>query len=245
MPTDPAPSVPSHVAFIMDGNGRWARQRRLPRAAGHVKGAAQVRTVIEHCAQRGVQAVTLYAFSTENWARPANEVGALMALFARYLQNEIADMQRNGVQLRVIGDRSVFSQSLQQAISQAEAATAGANRLVLQLAVNYGGRAELLGAMQRWLQANPGAEPAALTEAALAAYLFSPDLPAPDLLVRTAGERRLSNFLLWQTAYTELYFTDTLWPDFDAKALDAALAWFASRVRRFGKTTEQVLNAAA
>ena len=237
-------AAPRHVAFIMDGNGRWARQRRLPRAAGHVKGAAQVRTVIEQCAKRGIEVVTLYAFSTENWARPANEVGALMALFSRYLQNEIDDMQRNGVQLRVIGERSVFSEPLQAAIAHAESTTAGGDRLVLQLAVNYGGRAELLGAVRQWMAAHPKANPAEFNEAALAAYLYSPDLPPPDLLVRTAGERRLSNFLLWQTAYTELYFTDTLWPDFDSKALDAALAWFAGRVRRFGQTTEQVLNAA-
>ena len=237
-------AAPRHVAFIMDGNGRWARQRRLPRAAGHVKGAAQVRTVIEQCAKRGIEVVTLYAFSTENWARPANEVGALMALFSRYLQNEIDDMQRNGVQLRVIGERSVFSEPLQAAITRAESATAGGDRLVLQLAVNYGGRAELLGAVRQWMKDHPQADPAEFNEAALTAYLYSPDLPPPDLLVRTAGERRLSNFLLWQTAYTELYFTDTLWPDFDSKALDAALAWFAGRVRRFGQTTEQVLNAA-
>ena len=231
---------PQHIAFIMDGNGRWAKQRLLPRVTGHVKGAAQVRQVIKNCAKRGIKYVTLYAFSTENWARPSDEVSALMGLFLKYLSSEVDEMRDNGVRLRVLGDTSAFSPAIQQAIAQAQDGTAHNNTLHLNVAANYGGRAELVQAMQQWLRDNPQASPDALDEAAIGRYLQSGNMPAPDLLVRTGGECRISNFLLWQTAYTELYFTDTLWPSFDAKALDQAIAWYRTRERRFGKTSEQV-----
>ena len=234
------PITPQHVAFIMDGNGRWAKQRLLPRAAGHAKGASQVRKVIENCISRGISHVTLYAFSTENWARPSDEVSALMGLFLKYLRGEVADMRENGIRLRVLGDISAFSTEIQAAVRDAEESTAHNSRLSLHVAANYGGRNELLGAMKAWMKANPGAPPEALDAADIEAYLYTKDLPAPDLLIRTGGECRLSNFLLWQTAYTELYFTDALWPDFDAAALDKALIWFKGRERRFGKTSEQV-----
>ena len=231
---------PQHIAFIMDGNGRWAKQRLLPRAAGHAKGAAQVRQLIKNCAKRGVRYVTIYAFSTENWARPSDEVSALMGLFLKYLGSEVAEMRDNGVRLRVLGDTTAFSEPIRKAIAQAEASTAHNDALHLNVAANYGGRAELVQAVQQWLHSNPNANPESLDEAAITAHLQTGNMPAPDLLVRTGGECRTSNFLLWQTAYTELYFTDTLWPAFDAKALDQAIAWYHTRERRFGKTSEQV-----
>ena len=231
---------PQHVAFIMDGNGRWAKKRLLPRAAGHAKGALITRQLVRECADRDVKHITLYAFSTENWARPAEEVSALMGLFLKYLRNELSTMVENGVRLRVIGDTSAFSQALREAIATAEGATAGGRRIQVNVCANYGGRAELLDAMQAWLRDHPHADPSELHEGALTPYLWTQGIPEPDLLVRTGGECRLSNFLLWQSAYTELYFTPTLWPDFDAAALDQALAWYAQRERRFGKTSEQV-----
>lgn len=229
-----------HVAFIMDGNGRWAKKRFLPRVAGHAKGAAQVRHIIEACAKRGVQYVTLYAFSTENWARPSDEVSALMALFLKYLQSELRDMRSNGIRLRVFGDRIAFSNEIQAAIAEAESSTAHNDTLHLSVAANYGGRVELIQAVQNWMIANPDARPQDFDSQAIEAYLYTADIPPPDLLIRTGGECRISNFLLWQTAYTELYFTDTLWPEFDAEALDEAIAWFGTRERRFGKTSEQI-----
>ena len=231
---------PQHIAFIMDGNGRWAKDRLLPRVAGHAKGAAQVRQLIKNCAKRGIGYVTLYAFSTENWARPSGEVSALMSLFLKYLNCEVDEMRDNGVRLRVLGDTSAFSQAIQDAIAQAESSTAHNDRLHLNVAANYGGRAELVHAVRKWMGANPDADPALFDEASISNHLQTGNMPAPDLLVRTGGECRISNFLLWQTAYTELYFTDTLWPAFDARALDKAILWFHTRERRFGKTSEQV-----
>jgi undecaprenyl diphosphate synthase len=240
-----SPETPSiqHIAFIMDGNGRWAKKRFLPRAAGHAKGAAQVKRIIEACAERDVRYVTLYAFSTENWARPSDEVSALMSLFLKCLQSEVRTMRDNGIRLRVFGNRTAFSEEIQAAITFAEDSTAKNNRLHLSVAANYGGRAEMIRAVQTWMTANPNATPQEFDEQAIEAHLYTTDVPPPDLLIRTGGECRISNFLLWQTAYTELYFTDTLWPEFGAKSLDKALAWFATRERRFGKTSEQVLEA--
>ena len=236
------PSV-QHIAFIMDGNGRWAKKRFLPRAAGHAKGAAQVRQIVEACAERNVRYVTLYAFSTENWARPSDEVSALMSLFLKYLQSEVRTMRDNGIRLRVFGDRTAFSDEIRAAIALAENSTAANDRLHLSVAANYGGRAEMIQAVQTWMATNPNASPQDFDERAIEAHLYTTEVPPPDLLIRTGGECRISNFLLWQTAYTELYFTDTLWPEFGAKSLDKALAWFATRERRFGKTSEQVLEA--
>lgn len=241
----PLSSSPTHIAFIMDGNGRWAKKRMLPRVAGHAKGALQTRQLVKTCSERGIQYVTLYAFSTENWARPPEEVSALMALFLKYLRTELPALVSNGVRLRVIGDTSAFSPTLQEAIVDAQEQTAACTRIQVNVCANYGGRGELIQAVQGWMRAHPEATPQDFSEQALAPYLWTQGIPEPDLLVRTGGECRLSNFLLWQSAYTELYFTPTLWPDFDDAALDQALAWFAQRERRFGKTSEQVAQAAA
>lgn len=243
MSTAPTVLPPQHIAFIMDGNGRWAKKRLLPRVAGHARGALQTRDLVKACSQRGIRYVTLYAFSTENWARPAEEVSALMSLFLKYLRNELPALIKNDVRLRIIGDTTAFSPTLQEAIAHAQSETAHCHGIQVNVCANYGGRAELIQAMQRWLQEHPNANPADLTDEALAPYLLTRDIPEPDLLVRTGGECRLSNFLLWQSAYTELYFTPTLWPDFDDDALDAALTWYAQRERRFGKTSEQVAQA--
>mgnify|MGYP006277498965 FL=1 len=227
----------------MDGNGRWAKKRLLPRSVGHVKGAANVRHIVASCAKEGIQYLTLFAFSSENWRRPPDEVSALMGLFLQYLESEVNDMREAGVRLRVIGDRSAFAPLLQSRIDQAEKATATNHRLHLTIAANYGGQWDVLNAMRAWQTANPGKNLQELDAHGLSAHLSTADLPDPELLIRTGGESRISNFLLWQTAYTELYFTDLHWPDFDAKALQKALRWFEQRVRRFGRTDEQVLSA--
>ena len=236
----PAAPPPKHVAFIMDGNGRWAKRRHLPRVAGHAKGALQAKQVITACATRDIPYVTLFAFSTENWARPAEEVNALMGLFLKYLKGELSGMVEQGVRLKVLGDLTPFSPELRDAINHAEAITAGGTRIQVNVAANYGGRSELLGAVRSWLASHPDASPSDLDEQAIEEHLLTQGIPAPDLLIRTGGECRLSNFLLWQSAYTELYFSDVLWPDFDGEALDAALAWYGQRERRFGRTSEQV-----
>ena len=235
------PASPQHIAIIMDGNGRWAKKRFLPRTVGHVKGAAGVRRIVKACADRDIRYLTLFAFSTENWRRPPEEVSTLMDLFVQYLQKEMADMSSEGVRLRVIGDRSAFPQDLQARIAAAEQATAHNTTLHLTVAANYGGQWDILQAMRAWHQANPQQALEDLQEQDLAAYLSTADLPDPDLLIRTGGESRISNFLLWQMAYTELYFVDDYWPDFDEDCLVKALIWYASRVRRFGRTDEQVM----
>ena len=235
---------PRHLAIIMDGNGRWAKRRRLPRQAGHLMGASGLKRIVRTCADRGVEYLTIFAFSTENWRRPADEVSALMSLFIQYLTREVKDMREQGVRLRVIGDRSSFDSQLQRLIEEAESATAHNTRLNLTVAANYGGQWDILNATKAWSQAHPGQPLSALTESDLANHLSTAGMPDPDLLIRTGGESRISNFMLWQLAYAELYFTDALWPDFDEKALDEALAWFGSRVRRFGKTDEQVKGVA-
>ena len=231
--------MPRHVAIIMDGNGRWAKRRFLPRVAGHRKGVEAVRNVVQSCAERGVGALTLFAFSSENWRRPADEVSLLMQLFVSALQQEVERLHRNGIRFRVIGDISRFEPALVALINNAQQLTAGNQGLTLTVAANYGGRWDIMQAVNR-LRSVHGANGEPWTEAHLLPYLSLGDLPEPDLFIRTGGEKRVSNFLLWQLAYTELYFTDTLWPDFDAKALAEAVASYRQRERRFGRTSEQV-----
>ena len=237
----PSPGdVPRHVALIMDGNGRWAKQRRLPRIAGHKRGVEAVRAAVKACAERGVEFLTLFAFSSENWRRPADEVALLMQLFRVALTSEVDKLHRNGVRLRVVGDLERFDARMRELIERGEALTAGNRRLTLTIAANYGGRWDILQALGRLLRERPELAHAPIDEAHIAPYLAMSYAPEPDLFIRTGGEQRVSNFLLWQLAYTELYFTDTLWPDFDAAALDAAIASYRSRERRFGRTSEQV-----
>ena len=231
-----------HIAIIMDGNGRWAKKRLLPRTVGHVRGAANVRHIVKAASEQGVKYLTLFAFSSENWRRPAEEVSALMGLFLQYLESEVAEMKAAGIRLRVIGDRSAFAPLLQSRIDQAEQDTALNDRLHLTIAANYGGQWDILNAARAWQMAHPEKTLQEMDDKALAAHLSTADLPDPELLIRTGGESRISNFLLWQTAYTELYFTDLHWPDFNAVALKQAIASYGKRVRRFGQTDEQVLS---
>ena len=238
---DPS-SVPRHVAIIMDGNNRWAKKRFLPGVAGHKAGVDAVRAVIEVCAEAGVEVLTLFAFSSENWQRPAAEVSALMDLFFRALRREAKRLNENEISLRIIGDRSRFHPDLQKAMREAEAMTVGEGRFVLQIAANYGGQWDIAQAAQqlaRQVQAGH-LQPEDITAGMLQTCLVTGDLPLPDLCIRTGGEHRISNFLLWQLAYSELYFSDLFWPDFKHEAMQHALADFASRQRRFGKTSEQV-----
>ena len=226
--------TPKHVAVVMDGNRRWAGQRGLPKAVGHANGARRIRSLVEACSVCGVRWLTLFAFSTENWKRPQEEVMGLMRLFLLYLQKEANDMHKNVVRLKVIGDRSAFDMRLQTLIGNAEAMTAHNEKITLTVAANYGGRWDMLQAVQAWHASYPDLPISALTETALQPYLSMPYAPEPDLLIRTGGESRISNFMLWQSAYTELYFTPVLWPDFDSNALQEALTWYARRDRRFG-----------
>jgi undecaprenyl diphosphate synthase len=239
--------TPHHIAVIMDGNGRWATRRHLPRVAGHSRGVDAVRGIIENCGKHGVHYVTLFAFSSENWRRPQDEVSTLMRLFVTALQKEVDKLIDNGVRMRVVGRIDDFEPPLRTLIRRAEERTAGNDRLHLTICASYGGRWDIAQAMQKLLRARPdlAQRPDAITENDLAPHLALAFAPEPDLLIRTGGEQRISNFLLWQLAYTELYFTDLLWPDFDARALDAALAWYQSRERRFGRTGAQVAAAAS
>ncbi len=237
----PAADVPRHVAIIMDGNGRWAKRRLLPRVAGHRKGVEALRGVIRACAERGISHLTVFAFSSENWRRPQEEVTLLMELFMRALENEVAKLHENGIRFRVIGDLGGFSERIQSLIRDAEALTRDNARLTFTVAANYGGRWDVVQAVRSLIA--EGTQAAAIDEAALAKRLSMADEPEPDLFIRTGGEQRISNFLLWQLAYAELYFTDALWPDFDADALDAAIASYRRRERRFGRTSEQVQSA--
>jgi undecaprenyl diphosphate synthase len=234
------PVIPRHIAIIMDGNGRWAKQRLLPRVAGHRKGVEAVRTTVRACIERGVEFLTLFAFSSENWRRPADEVSILMQLFVRALEQEVAKLDENGIRFRVIGDTSRFEPRIRSLIQAGEALTARHSRLTLSIAANYGGRWDIAQAASRMLAEHPEAAQGFGPEA-LEPYLSMAYAPEPDLFIRTGGEQRISNFLLWQLAYTEFYFTDMLWPDFDAKALNAAIASYQQRERRFGQTSEQVL----
>jgi undecaprenyl diphosphate synthase len=238
-----SPAVPRHVAIIMDGNNRWAKKRLLPGVAGHKAGVDAVRAVIEVCAESGVEVLTLFAFSSENWQRPAEEVSALMELFLSALRREAKKLDANDISLRIIGDRSRFHPELQAAMREAEAQTAGEKtRFVLQVAANYGGQWDITQAAQRLAREVQGGHLRAedITPELLQSCLVTGDLPLPDLCIRTGGEHRISNFLLWQLAYTELYFSDLYWPDFKHDAMRKALADFASRQRRFGKTSDQV-----
>jgi undecaprenyl diphosphate synthase len=230
--------VPRHIAVIMDGNGRWAKKRYLPRVAGHKRGLEAVRATVKSCVGLGVEYLTLFAFSSENWRRPKEEVSFLMELFVMALEQEVARLHANNIRLRVIGDLSSFEPALTELIAQAEATTENNRGLTLTIAANYGGRWDLLQAVNRMLAEMPGRT--AYLEADLAPYLSMSYAPEPDLFIRTGGEQRISNFLLWQLAYTELYFTDELWPDFDQASLDRAIESFRRRERRFGRTSEQL-----
>ncbi len=241
-----ASGIPRHVAIIMDGNGRWARERNLPRHAGHKAGVKSVRAVVEESARYNIEVLTLFAFSSENWRRPEEEVSLLMELFMVALRRETKRLTKNNVQLHVIGDTSAFPEKLQQSILSTERETADNNGLVLQIAANYGGRWDITQATRRIAeQVQAGRlDPKDINESTLASELSFPHLPLPDLFIRTGGEQRLSNFLLWQVAYTELYFSPVLWPDFDATEFQQALYSFSGRQRRFGRTGEQVTPAA-
>ena len=236
---------PRHVAIIMDGNGRWARKRLLPRVAGHQAGVDAVRGVVESCAKKGVEVLTLFAFSSENWRRPPSEVGLLMELFLQTLKREVKRLHSNNVRLRVIGERTAFDPKLQQRIAEAEATTRNNTGLTVVIAANYGGRWDIAQAARSVAQKVETGQltSADITPELIDLHLSMSDLPEPDLFIRTGGEQRVSNFLLWQLAYTELYFTDTLWPDFLAPAFDDALLSFSKRQRRFGRTGEQVEQA--
>ncbi len=234
--------VPRHVAMIMDGNGRWATRRFLPRTAGHVRGVQAVRRVVEACGRRGVEYLTLFAFSSENWRRPPDEVRLLMGLFIQTLEKQVDRLEEQGVRLRVIGDMDAFEPRLQDLIQGAQARTAHNTALHLTIAANYGGRWDILQAMRKMLARHPqlGATPGAISESLLSEHLAMAFAPEPDLFIRTGGEQRISNFLIWQLAYTELYFTDEYWPDIGARQLDAAFDWYRNRERRFGRTSAQL-----
>lgn len=228
--------IPRHIAVIMDGNGRWAKKHFLPRVMGHKRGLDALENMVKRCAGLGVQYLTVFAFSTENWRRPEDEVSFLMGLFLQALQKQVQQLHENNMRVKVIGSRSRFSEPIKQGIAAAEALTAGNTGLTITIAADYGGRWDILQAVKRLIE--EGA--AEVTEETLGAHLMLAGSPEPDLFIRTGGETRISNFLLWQMAYAELYFTDTLWPDFDDAALDAAIRSFQTRERRFGRTSEQL-----
>lgn len=230
--------MPRHIAIIMDGNGRWAKKRFLPRVAGHVKGVESVRRMVEACVRRKVGFLTVFAFSSENWRRPPEEVSFLMELFVTSLEKEAKNLHANNIRLKVVGDLSGLNEKLQAAISRAEEKTADNTSLTLTVCANYGGQWDIMQAMAKLLKASPGQN--AFTPEQLKPCLSMAYAPDPDLFIRTGGEQRISNFLLWQLAYTELYFTETFWPDFDEEALDAAIISFQTRERRFGRTSEQL-----
>ena len=239
------PAIPRHLAVIMDGNGRWAERRMRPRIIGHRAGARAVNVCIDFCLERGIRALTLFAFSSENWGRPQEEVGALMKLFMGALDREVEELHRRGVRVRFIGERERFSASIRERMQSAEAQTASNTRLDLVIAASYGGRQDIAQAA-RALASEVAAgtlRAEVIVEAAVAARMSLADLPAPDLFIRTGGDHRISNFLLWQLAYTELWFTDLLWPELDQATLQLALDDYAGRERRFGLTSAQVVDA--
>ncbi|MFC1835428.1 isoprenyl transferase [Thermodesulfobacteriota bacterium] len=240
--TDPSLTVPRHVAIIMDGNGRWARRRLLPRLEGHRKGARSVRRAVEFCRREGIGILTLYAFSTENWQRPRKEVSGLLELLSQYIDTDLEELHENNIQLRTLGDTSRLPNRLQDKLTAAKEKTANNKSMILNVALSYGGRQEIVKAAARIaLAVKDGTlEESAITEEQFSNYLGTSGMPDPDLLIRTGGELRISNFLLWQTAYAELYFTPVLWPDFDDDIFKAALADYASRQRRFGRSSEQI-----
>mgnify|MGYP005753934787 CR=1 FL=1 len=238
----PAAALPRHIAIVMDGNGRWAKARSRPRSIGHRAGARAVNRCIDWCIERGIEALTLFAFSSENWRRPEEEVGALMQLFMRALDREVDELARRSVRLRFIGHREAFSVDLQARMQRAESVTSPGTRLQLSIAASYGGRWDIAQAA-RALASEVAAgrlRPEQIDEQLFAQRVCLADLPEPDLFIRTGGDRRISNFLLWQLAYSELHFTPVLWPDVDAGVLDAALDDFRQRERRFGMTSEQL-----
>ena len=234
--------LPRHVAIIMDGNGRWAERQHKPRVAGHRAGVEIVREIVKICGESGIQVLTLFAFSSENWRRPQKEVGLLMEMFLIALEREVKKLHRNNVQLRVIGDISAFAEKIQQRIKEAEALTRDNTGLVLNIAANYGGKWDITQAVQQLAQQVQQGDlaPQEITAEHITAKLSSHDLPEPDLFIRTSGEQRISNFLIWQLAYTELYFTPILWPDFRRDEFEKALLSFSNRQRRFGRTGDQV-----
>ena len=235
-------AIPRHVAIIMDGNGRWASKRFMPRVAGHSEGLGAVRKIVEECRRIGVEYLTLFAFSSENWRRPPEEVGFLMKLFLKSLKGEVSRLAENDISLRLIGDLSRFDPAIQEMVKYSEEKTANCKGLTFTIAANYGGRCDILQAMRRFVEANPGLKPEQVTEELLQPYFSMAYAPEPDLFIRTGGEQRVSNFLLWQLAYTELYFTDVLWPDFDESELHQAFQWFSQRERRFGRTSAQLAS---
>jgi undecaprenyl diphosphate synthase len=235
------PQIPEHIAIVMDGNGRWAEQRNRPRNMGHQAGVRALRKTVEHCGRLGVGALTVFAFSSENWRRPKSEVSRLMDLFMRALDKEVKRLYENGIRLRFIGERSAFKKELQARMLKAERLTVANQHMILNVAVNYGGRWDILQAARQLATAVAAGTlaPNSIDEHRFAEELATSGLSDPDLLIRTGGEMRISNFLLWQSAYTELYFSPVLWPDFDETELDRAIAAFRSRERRFGRTGEQ------
>lgn len=232
-------SIPRHIAVIMDGNGRWAKRHFMPRVAGHQRGVEALREVVKACRSLGVEYLTVFAFSSENWRRPADEVSFLMTLFLKMLEREVAKLHKNNIRLKIIGDRSRFNDKLKQAMQKAEQLTASNTGLTLTIAANYGGRWDVMHAVQAMLKEHPQLAQT-FTEEDLQPYLSMSDAPEPDLFIRTGGEQRISNFMLWQLAYTELYFTDILWPAFGRKELETAIASYQKRERRFGRTSEQL-----
>ena len=235
---------PRHIAIIMDGNGRWAQKRFMPRAVGHQAGVKAVRKIVEYCATHNIEVLTLFAFSSENWRRPEAEVSLLMALFMATLQREINKLDRNDIRLRFIGDRSAFSDKLQKKMAEGEAQTQNNKALTVVIAANYGGHWDMCQAFLQVQKKMAAGELKTedINDQLINQYLSTAGLPDPDLFIRTGGEQRVSNFMLWQLAYAELYFTATLWPDFDQNSLEDAIKSFRSRQRRFGHTSEQVLN---
>lgn len=232
--------LPKHIAIIMDGNGRWAKKRFLPRFVGHQKGLNSLKKVVTYCSDHGIESLTLFAFSTENWKRPSDEVSKLMDLFLVALQRDVKKLHDKNVQLKIVGDLGAFSQAIRDYIAKSEALTANNTGLKLNIAANYGGRWDVVQAVQAWQQANPDMAVSELTQEAISGYTQLAEQAEPDLLIRTGGEQRISNFLIWQAAYAELYFTDELWPDMDGQSIERAIVSFQKRERRFGKTSEQI-----
>jgi undecaprenyl diphosphate synthase len=237
-----AGAIPHHVAIIMDGNGRWASKRMMPRVAGHSEGLGAVRKIVQECRRIGVEYLTVFAFSSENWRRPPEEVGFLMKLFLKSLKGEVSRLAENDISLRLIGDLSRFDSDIQEMVQFSEQKTAGCKGLTLTIAANYGGRWDILQAMRQCMEANPQLKSEQVTEELLQPHLSMAYAPEPDLFIRTGGEQRVSNFLLWHLAYTEMYFTDTFWPDFDLKQFQKSLEWYRLRERRFGQTGHQLLE---
>ena len=234
-----AARVPRHIAIIMDGNGRWAKKRFMPRIMGHQRGVESLRAAVRACRDLGVGYLTVFAFSSENWRRPEDEVSFLMSLFLKMLEREVAGMHKNNIRLKIIGDRSRFDDLLQKTMRDAEQLTANNTGLTLTIAANYGGRWDVMHAVHELLRDHPELA-TSFSEEDLQPYLSMSDAPEPDLFIRTGGEQRISNFMLWQLAYTELYFTDTLWPAFDRNELERAIVSYQQRERRFGRTSEQL-----